>query len=305
MSRRVIVTSQPDVACEVCERRLLRGEHPEVFIASGKPRIVCELCAPRAAHAGWLRETDAGDLLMPPARGQRGRNMFERLRPRRRPGRGAAAGVSGERRGATFVSAGEVRSAAEGARAEALPGARASVREPVAGANVQEPAARDGAGVHAEALVAQARSSTGVVAGTASSRTYAPDVLAPNAPASPSPLAGAPASEERSQAAADEAAQIERALTVFNSSEQPRRIAGLARSLGEPMVNARLLEGIPNVVSIVVAWELCWYRYRVDFDEQPLGARVVAQGSELSELEREEQPANALADEHGALAVAA
>src|SRR6478735_2579925 len=56
MTTRTIVTSQPDVACDVCERRLLRGEHAEVFLADGRPRMVCELCAPRAAHEGRLRQ---------------------------------------------------------------------------------------------------------------------------------------------------------------------------------------------------------------------------------------------------------
>jgi hypothetical protein len=59
MATRTIVTSQPDVECDVCERRLLRGEQPDVFLAAGRRRIVCELCAPRAAHEGWLRGTDS------------------------------------------------------------------------------------------------------------------------------------------------------------------------------------------------------------------------------------------------------
>ena len=54
MATRSIVTSQPDVECDVCERRLLRGEQPDHFIAAGRRRIVCELCAPRAAHEGWM-----------------------------------------------------------------------------------------------------------------------------------------------------------------------------------------------------------------------------------------------------------
>ena len=60
MATRSIVTSHPEVACEVCGRRLLRGEQPEVFLSGGQRRMVCELCVPRATHEGWLRESEEG-----------------------------------------------------------------------------------------------------------------------------------------------------------------------------------------------------------------------------------------------------
>src|SRR5580700_3680274 len=93
MSTRTIVTSQPDVACDVCERRLLRGEQPDVFLAAGRRRIVCELCAPRAAHEGWMRETDSHSMSLPPMRSRRGRSFLERLRQVARPPGEAVAGV--------------------------------------------------------------------------------------------------------------------------------------------------------------------------------------------------------------------
>ena len=80
MTTRTIVTSQPDVACELCARRLLRGEQHEVFLADGRPRTVCELCAPRAADAGWVRERDGGSSLTPISTPRRGRGILERLR---------------------------------------------------------------------------------------------------------------------------------------------------------------------------------------------------------------------------------
>ncbi len=50
---------------------------------------------------------------------------------------------------------------------------------------------------------------------------------------------------------------------------------------------------------IVVAWELCWYRYQVDLSERSAAeTQAVAQGTELSELEREERVGNAVASEH-------
>jgi hypothetical protein len=86
MSTRTIVTSQPDVACDVCERRLLRGEQPDIFLAAGQPRTVCELCAPRAAHQGWKRDSDQHALGSAPLRAGRGRSLLGRLRQSRRAG---------------------------------------------------------------------------------------------------------------------------------------------------------------------------------------------------------------------------
>src|SRR6478609_6161039 len=80
MTTRTIVTSHPDLACDVCSRRLLRGEQPDYFIADGQRRLVCELCAPRAAHEGWLRETDAAaEVTLPPMRPRRGRSLLDRV----------------------------------------------------------------------------------------------------------------------------------------------------------------------------------------------------------------------------------
>src|SRR5205809_5659926 len=58
--------------------------------------------------------------------------------------------------------------------------------------------------------------------------------------------------------------KVERAIEVFNASEQPRTIAGIARSLGEPWVSVTPAAAAPSEVSVVVAWELSWYHYRVD-----------------------------------------
>jgi hypothetical protein len=96
-----------------------------------------------------------------------------------------------------------------------------------------------------------------------------------------------------------------RAVEVFNASEFPRTVAGVARSLGVPAVTVNPSTSLGSVVQIVVAWELCWYRYEVDLaDESAHGVRPAGQGYELSELEPHEQAANAAADEHGLLAVA-
>ncbi len=91
MATRTIVTSQPDVECELCARRLLRGEQHEVFLAGGRPRTVCELCAPRAADAGWIRDRDGQAALSPMVAPRRGRGILERLRLGSRAGEAPAA----------------------------------------------------------------------------------------------------------------------------------------------------------------------------------------------------------------------
>lgn len=49
-----------DLACAVCERRLLPGERPFPFLTrDGDEILVCELCRPRAEAAGWLTPEEA------------------------------------------------------------------------------------------------------------------------------------------------------------------------------------------------------------------------------------------------------
>ena len=95
------------------------------------------------------------------------------------------------------------------------------------------------------------------------------------------------------------------ALGHFNASEHPRTIAGVARSLGAPFVVARPLPQDGGLVSIVVSWELCWYRYEVDLSDGGPSVRAAGQGYELTELEAEDRgEPNAVADDYGTLAPA-
>jgi hypothetical protein len=94
------------------------------------------------------------------------------------------------------------------------------------------------------------------------------------------------------------------ALDAFNASEYPRRISGVARSLGAPRVSVRHAEHAASVIVIVVAWELCWYRYEVDLDDLEPVARATAQGTELDELAHEDLRENAGAGDSGALQLA-
>jgi hypothetical protein len=263
MSTRTIVTSQPDVACELCARRLLRGETHEVFIADGRARNVCELCAPRAADAGWIRERDGESALMTSAPPRRGPRFFERLPVlgRGRPGSRAA---------------------------ERSRGARERGGDPLEDGEVEVPDYADGGDVLDGAPPVWVE------------RTPAPSELQPDtrAPVGSAALLDGygvvEALDDRLLAAAE----------VFNESEFPRRVAALARSLGEPEVSMLAAEHLDSAIRITVAWELCWYRYEVDLSEQPPEVRALAQGTELSELPREERHGNARATPAGTLALA-
>lgn len=245
MATRSIVTSHPEVACDVCGRRLLRGEQPDVFLSGGQRRMVCELCVPRAAHEGWLREAEEHSLTMRPAGARRTRSLLGRLRQLRESGESS------------------------------LP---VSDSPPIA---VRE---SDYEGLY--------------------------DFL-DSAPSGSQPVPAAPREESvAAQAALDpepsaSERHMARALDVFNRGEHPRRVAGVTRSLGSPSVQVAPLAGSERLVALVVAWDLCWYRYEVDLEDEQAGARLAAQGMELEELPAHERVANAAADERGELSLLA
>jgi hypothetical protein len=272
MATRSIVTSQPDVTCDVCDRRLLRGEHPETFLAAGQRRTVCELCAPRATHEGWLRESGSPSVSVAPLRPRRGRNLFDRLRQAGKPNdaapRAAARSRSEESERAVYDVLDDLSA-----------GSDELLEVPV-----DEVSPADRAPVFAGADQLDRGEPEGTIDGAIS-------------PAGSDLFLGSTSMHT--------GGIVERAIDMFNAGEHPRRVAGVARSLGVPSVNVRPDKDFGTLVSIVVAWELCWYRYGVDVEDRDAGARVLAQGTELSELAREERLANAVADELGALSLIA
>jgi hypothetical protein len=89
---RDIRTNQTDVACDICGRTLLRGEHAEPFLAGGARKQVCELCTARAQHDGWIPESGADEYALHRSRHEgRGRSWLERVRARRERAREARA----------------------------------------------------------------------------------------------------------------------------------------------------------------------------------------------------------------------
>ena len=255
MERKSITTSRAAVACDVCGRTLLRGEHADAFIANGSRRMVCELCTARAANEGWIRE-GADNALGVRRNGPRhGRSLLGRLKPPRRPPP-AEVELPYRRRISSNVD-------------RIVPGTHTTT--PV---EHDEPAVTDGA---------RSREADAARSAAVESRE-------------PRHIHAVPTNADLKMA---------RALDVFNKSAHPRRIAGVARSLGTPIVSVLPSEVEGAIVSIVVGWELCWYRYEVDLADEAAGVRVLGQGAELSELTAAEQAANAVADERGRLVLAA
>ncbi len=95
--------------------------------------------------------------------------------------------------------------------------------------------------------------------------------------------------------------KIASAVSLFNASEHPRTVAGIGRSLGIPEISVHPSSVQPGLVNVIVAWELCWYRYEVDLSDEVPTVRVAGQGYELDELTAEERQINAIADEDGSV----
>jgi hypothetical protein len=286
MATRAIVTSHPVVACDVCGRRLLRGENPDVFLAGGQRRTVCELCVPRAASEGWLREADNHAAGARPTRTRRAGSLLGRLRQLREPGR-APAGRE-DRPAAPGLNAAIEEERSEDGLYDFLEGGSIARSEPY------EQELYIGS-VDADAPL------QGEQEWSAERHTLADDGSEGRHVERSRPLRAAQSAPSRETVTSGDL-KVARALEVFNAGEQPRRVAGVARSLGAPTVTVRALEESGSTVAIVVAWELCWYRYEVDLGDEAAGSRLVAQGMELDELPAEDRLANAAADERGELA---
>jgi hypothetical protein len=97
--------------------------------------------------------------------------------------------------------------------------------------------------------------------------------------------------------------KVERALERFNGSEHVRATAGIMRSLGEPWVAAAPDIAAPSQVDILIAWELSWYRYRVDLSDAGEAVVLLEKGEELDQLEGEPPDWNVQASPDGTLAL--
>jgi hypothetical protein len=263
-----------------------------VFLAGGQRRTVCELCVPRAAAEGWLREADNHASSVRPTRTRRAGSLFGRLRQLREPGQGplrrerpGPAGLDGPDTGVELPKE-DLYELLDG------DGEREDLRE------------------HEIYIGSVGAAESGEDAWSVEDDFLPLDGIGQGDPstARARPVRAGQSGEHASTAGATGSGvstagelKVARALEVFNAGEQPRRVAGVARSLGAPTVTVRPLEDSGSTVAIVVAWELCWYRYEVDLGDEAAGSQLVAQGMELDELPEEDRLANAAADERGEL----
>ncbi len=228
------------VNCDVCGRTILKGERTEWYLAPGGHRHeVCDLCAVRAQHHGWIRESAAGDMPTRAPRSDQGRGVLGRLR----------------RRGT--AEPGPARTPREAPPAEAHESLGA---EPVGEGEVEDSAA--------PATPARPRSR----------------------PKDPRHVRAVPTTAE---------VKVDRALELFNGSDHQRTIAGLARTLGPAWVSAQPDPGQPSAVSLLVAWELSWYRYRVDLGDDVDPVMMLDKGDELEQIDESLRDWNAALDDDG------
>ena len=220
------------VSCDVCGRTILKGERAESYLVPGGERkLVCDLCASRALHEGWIRESGPGDLPAARRRPEQRGSLFGRLLRRR---------------------------AYETADEESASEWEEGVREP------EPPAPRERSAPQREA------------------------------PRDPRHVRAVPTTAD---------VKVERALELFNSSEHARSIAGIMRSLGEPWVAAAPDVAAPSQVDILIAWELSWYRYRVDLGDAGEAVVLLEKGEELDQLDGEPPDWNVQASPDGRLAL--
>lgn len=239
-----------NVACDVCERTILKGERTEAYLAPGGHRhLVCKLCQARAEHAGWIRESAADQYPTRSQRTQERRGVFARFR---RPRGDERDGVLG----ADELAEGEAVLVADLA-SEAFAGEPDRADQPEPTPRPQRPRRRE-------------------------------------QPQDPRHVRAVPTTAE---------AKVERALELFNASEHQRVVAGVARTLGYPWATAVPDADSPSSVTVVVAWELSWYRYRIDLGDAAEPVALQEKGEELENIDEALRQWNAGLDADGKLGV--
>ena len=231
------------VSCDVCGRTILKGERAEWYLApGGHRRQVCDLCAVRAQHHGWIRESAAGDMPARVPRHEPRRGVLGKLR-KRRSSPGADEGRLAEQEGME-----------NGDRHKHVPG-----REPAGWEPAEESAP-------------------------------APPPRPRSRPQAPRHVRAVPTTAE---------VKVERALELFNGSGHQRTVAGLARTLGPPWVSAMPDPNQASAVSVLVAWELSWYRYRVDLGDEADPVMMLDKGEEIEQIDESLRAWNAGLDSEG------
>jgi hypothetical protein len=93
--------------------------------------------------------------------------------------------------------------------------------------------------------------------------------------------------------------KVERALELFNGSEHQRTVVGLARTLGPPLISALPDLDQQSQVTMVVAWELSWYLFRIDLGDEHDPVVMLEKGEEIEEIDDALREWNATMDADG------
>lgn len=80
-------------------------------------------------------------------------------------------------------------------------------------------------------------------------------------------------------------------------------MSGLSRSLGPPWATALPDPKAPSTVTVIVAWELSWYHYRVDLGDAAEPVALQGKGDELGDIEDGLRQWNAGLDAEGRLVI--
>jgi hypothetical protein len=95
--------------------------------------------------------------------------------------------------------------------------------------------------------------------------------------------------------------KVVRALELFNRSDHARTVVGLTRTLGAPLVSALPSTRASSKVTIVVAWELSWYRFSVDLGDEADPIELEEKGEEIDQLDAALRDWNGAIDGNGDL----
>jgi hypothetical protein len=281
-------------ACDVCSRTLLKGEELHEYLSPQGQRFgVCVLCRSHAEASGWIPAEQWSTIAhQPPNRGGRGAALRKRLE-----------GI------ATRARAG-ARSR-RSSRKEDLPPPpegdpeAETAHEPADDAPAAEPAPTPQPELDpAPEAPAPAAESAAPEPSPVARRPEATRARPPRPQAKPRskrpPTDAAPEARPAAKPRRGPEAIMRTAVERFNSSEEPRMVAGLIRSLGEPQAAVRP-DPRRQLALVTVAWELSWYQWEVSANGDDESVREVAKGKEVSELADEARAWNAAVGEDGSL----
>ncbi len=97
---------------------------------------------------------------------------------------------------------------------------------------------------------------------------------------------------------------FQRAVVRFNASDAGRSVAVLSRTLGTPRASVGSAAGAPGEMRVTVGWELSWYQWGVDPDDDLCPVFELDKGGEIDQLDAAARQWNAIVGADGRLRLA-